>query len=465
MKYSLPSREIIADSIEAAVQAHMFDGVVLVPNCDKVTPGMLMAAARLDLPSLFVTGGPMLAGYVEGQRADVITVFEAVGKMRSGEITPAQLAKLEDLACPTCGSCSGMFTANTMACLTEALGLSLPYCGTTPAVDSLKLRIAEKSGERIVRMVKDGLHFSSIFTSDAIENAITVDLALGGSTNTVLHLSAVAHEAGVDLSLALFDTLSRRIPHLCDMSPGGPHRVEDLHRAGGIPALLKEFETKIHIDALTVTGRRVRDNVKNAAVVDRDVIRPLNNPVHREGGIAILTGNLAPDGAVLKTAALSSGLQTFEGVARVFDSEEACMKAIMARKIHPGDVLIIRYEGPQGGPGMKEMLSPTAAIAGMGLGEKVALITDGRFSGGTRGLCVGHVSPEAAAGGPIALVQGGDRIRIDIPQRLLTLHVSDEELAGRLKTWTQPAPKVKRGYLLRYAKAVTSASRGAVLQE
>ena len=464
MKYSLPSREIIADSIELTSQAHMFDALVLMPNCDKVTPGMLMAAARLNLPSIFVTGGPMLSGCMEGQKVDLISVFEAVGEARSGKISLSKLRELEDLACPTCGSCSGMFTANTMACLTEALGLSLPYCGTTPAVESLKLRIAEKSGERIVQMIKEDLRFSKLFTIKAVENAIVVDLALGGSTNTVLHLPAVAHEGKVDITLDLFDSISRRVPHLCNMSPGGPYRMEDLHRAGGIPAVMKELEKHLHLDTRSVTGKRLKDMIKGARIIDREVIRPPSNPVHPEGGIAILRGNLASDGAVIKVAGLSGRVLKFEGAAKVFNSEEECMKAIMARKIRSGDVLVIRYEGPQGGPGMKEMLSPTSAISGMGLGEEVAMITDGRFSGGTRGLCIGHVSPEAAAGGPIALVEDGDAIAVDISQRSLHWKISREEHARRLEAWKKPAPKITYGFLARYAKMVTSAARGAILE-
>ncbi|MEM2921502.1 MAG: dihydroxy-acid dehydratase, partial [Candidatus Bathyarchaeia archaeon] len=450
---------------EVTVQAHMFDGIVLISNCDKITPGMLMAAARLDLPSIFVTGGSMLTGCVEGREVDFISVYEGVGETSAGKISLSRLRELEEGACPTAGACAGMFTANTMACLTETAGLSLPYCGTTPAVDALKLRIAEKSGERIVQMVEENLHFSKIFTTEAVENAIAVDLALGGSTNTVLHLTAIANEARIPLGLELFDALSRRIPQLCGMRPGGIYRMEDLHRAGGIPAVLRELGDYIHLNALTVTGKSVKENIKDAKVYDREVIRPKENPISPQGGIAILRGNLAPEGAVVKTAGLSSRILRFEGLARVFESEEECIKAIMDRDVKSGDVLIIRYEGPQGGPGMKEMLAPTAAITGMGLGEEVALITDGRFSGGTRGLCVGHVSPEAAAGGPIALVKNGDLTAIDIPQRLLSLQVTQEALTQRLKSWKKPAPKVDKGYLARYAKMVKSASHGAILIE
>lgn len=464
MNYSLPSREVIADSVEIMAEAHMLDGLIFLSSCDKVTPGMLMAAARLDIPSIFVTGGAMLTGHYKGRSVDLISVFEAVGKLGKGELDEAELKRIEDEACPTCGSCSGMFTANTMSCLTEALGMSMPYCGTTPAVYSSKLRIAENSGERIVEMVFEGLKPSAILTDKAFHNAIVIDLALGGSTNTVLHLPAIASELNIELKLDYFDKLSRDIPHLCDMSPGGPYRVEDLHRAGGVPALLKVLRKHLHEDALTVTGRRLGDLVERAEVQDERVIRPLNNPVHPRGGIAILKGNLAPEGCVLKTAGLKKQTLRFKGPARVFDSEEECVSRLLERGVNPGEVLIIRYEGPKGGPGMKEMLTPTSLISGMGLGEEVALITDGRFSGGTRGLCVGHVAPEAAVGGPIAAVEDGDEIVIDVETRMLSVKLTDKEIANRLsKAKLKPFKGKAQGVLARYSKHVTSASGGAVL--
>jgi dihydroxy-acid dehydratase len=463
MNYSLPSREVIADSIELVVQAHRFDGVIFIASCDKVVPGMLMAAARLDIPSIFITGGAMLAGSWRGVKVDLISVFEALGQLREGRLTLEELKELEDHACPTCGSCSGMFTANTMACLTEAMGMSLPYCGTTPAVDSMKLRIAEESGERIIGLLEEDVKPSDIMTMEAFENAIIVDLALGGSTNTTLHLPAIAKELGLILDLSIFDELSRRIPHICNMSPSGPYRIEDLHRAGGIPAVMKELSGHLHLDLPTASGKPVRDILKEAAILDREVIRPTSNPVHREGGIAFLKGNLAPDGAVVKTAGLSPKAMRFTGEAKVFDSEEDAVEAIFSGEINRGDAVIIRYEGPKGGPGMKEMLSPTSALVGMGLGEEVALITDGRFSGGSRGLCIGHVSPEAAAGGPIAVIRDGDMVEVDVPGRKLSFNVDDGELKKRLKGWTPRPLKVEKGYLKRYASQVSSASHGAVL--
>ena len=464
MNYSLPSREVIADSVEIMAQAHMLDGLVFICSCDKVVPGMLMAAARLDIPSIFVTGGAMLTGRYMGRSVDLISVFEAVGEFERGKLDEGELKRIEDEACPTCGSCSGMFTANTMACLTEALGMSMPYCGTAPAAYSSKLRIAEDSGERVVEMVVEGLKPSAILTEKAFHNAIVLDLALGGSTNTVLHLPAIASELDIKLDLDYFDKLSRVIPHLCDMSPGGPYRVEDLHRAGGVPALLKVLRKHIHEDALTVTGRRLGDLIEEAEVQDEGVIRPLENPVHPQGGIAILKGNLAPEGCVLKTAGLRKGTLRFTGSAKVFNSEEECVSHLLKRGVNPGDAIVIRYEGPKGGPGMKEMLTPTSLISGMGLGEEVALITDGRFSGGTRGLCVGHVAPEAAAGGPIAAVENGDEIRIDVEARTLTVKLTDREITERLsKVRLKPLKGKARGCLARYSRHVTSASSGAVL--
>jgi dihydroxy-acid dehydratase len=451
MRYSLPSREVIADSIEIMVQAHRFDGMVLVTNCDKITPGMLMAAARLNVPSIVVTGGPMLTGVLDGKRISFASISEAVGKVVAGEMSEEELKRLEDVACPGCGSCSGMFTANTMACITEALGMSLPGCATALAVSALKLRIARESGERILELLREDLNPSDIMTAKAFENAIAVDMALGGSTNAVLHLSAIAGEAGTPLPLSLFDEISRRVPHLCSMIPSGPYALEDLDAAGGIPALMKELSPLLHLDFVTVTGKTIEKNVEGAKVLNAEVIRPLANPVHKEGGIAVLRGNLAPEGAVVKTAAVSPEILVHKGPARVFDSEEEAMKAIVSRKIERGDVVVIRYEGPKGGPGMREMLSPTATISGMGLSESVVLVTDGRFSGATRGPCVGHVSPEAAEGGPIAALRNGDFIEIDIPKRVLRVELKDDEMKSRLSSWKPKPPKVKRGYLVRYS--------------
>jgi len=464
MHYSLPSRDIIADSIEIMVQAHRFDGIVLIPNCDKITPGMLMAAARLNIPSIVVTGGPMLQGLFKGKKVSFDAISEAVGEFAAGKITREELKELEDAVCPGCGSCSGMFTANTMACATEAMGMSLPGCATALAVSALKQRIAQESGERIVELIRENLNPLDIMTPEAFENAIMVDMALGGSTNTVLHLSAVANEAGVPLPLTLFDELSRRVPHLCDMIPSGPYAAEDLDAAGGVPALMTELRPLLHLDAVTVTGKTVKDNIEGAVVLDREVIRSLSNPVHKEGGIAVLGGNLAPKGAVVKTAAVSPKTLIFRGSAKVFDSEEEAMKAILNKETIGGDVIVIRYEGPKGGPGMREMLSPTATISGMGLSESVALITDGRFSGATRGPCVGHISPEAAEGGPIAALRNEDTIEINIPKRILRVDLSDEELEKRLKSWKPRKPKISRGYLARYSLLVQSADSGGVLK-
>ncbi|MDQ1279498.1 MAG: dihydroxy-acid dehydratase [Thermoproteota archaeon] len=464
MKYSLPSRDIIADSVEIMVQAHQFDGVVLLSNCDKVTPGMLMAASRIDIPSIVVTGGPMLSGLVKDRKLGVISMFEAVGEFKAGKLTEEELKEFEDKACPTPGSCNGMFTANTMACVTEALGLSLPGSATIPAVDARRLRIAERSGEQAVELVRKGTTPLEILTSDAFENAIMVDMALGGSTNTVLHLSAVAKEAGILLNLDMFDELGRNIPHLCNMSPGGPYTLEELDRAGGIPAVMKELSSLLHLDAQTVTGSSVSQNIKDAEVLDREIIRPLSNPVHKEGGIAILRGNIAPRGAVVKTAAVPARLLINIGPARVFNSEENAMKVILDKGIKPGDIVVIRYEGPQGGPGMREMLSASGAIAGLGLLDSVALITDGRFSGGSQGLCIGHISPEAAEGGPIAAVREGDIIEIDIPRRKINVKLSESEVEERMKEWKPIPSKIRRGYLTRYSAAVQSADQGATLK-
>ena len=464
MHYSLPSRELIADSVEVMAQAYRFDGLVLVTNCDKITPGMMMAAARLNIPSIVVTGGPMLSGKIGTKLVDVTAIFEAIGEYSAGKIGLEELKRLEEYAFPSCGSCNGMYTANTMACIAEAIGLSLPGCATALAVSSKKLRIAKKSGERIVEMVKEDLKPSDILTREAFENAIAVDMALGGSTNAVLHLKAIAEEANVSLPLEVFDEIARKVPHLCDMRPSGPHDLEELDAAGGLPAVMKVLRDKLHLNALTVTGKTVGENIKDAMVLNQEVIRPLNNPVHEEGGIAVLTGNLAPNGAVTKITAISPKMLFHKGPARVFDSEEEAMKAILNREINSGDVIVIRYEGPKGGPGMREMLSPTAAIAGMGLSESVALITDGRFSGATRGPCIGHVSPEAAEGGPIAALKDGDMIVIDVPNRRLEVELSDEEIKERLSAWKPRPPKIFKGYLRRYWYFVQSADKGGAFR-
>ena len=463
MRYSLPSRELIADSVELMVEAHKFDGVVLISNCDKVTPGMLIASARLNIPAVVVTGGPMLAGCYHGEKVGLGFLFEALGKVEAGLMTEMELKELENNVCPTCGSCSGMYTANTMACVSEALGMSYTGCATSLAISGEKLGIAEKSGESIMDLVKRDVKPSEIMTLKAFENAITVDMALGGSTNTVLHLPAIAHELGIHISLDIFDRLSRKIPHLCNMMPGGPYALEDLDRAGGIPAVLKELQSFLQVDTLTVTGKNMADNIADAKVLNRNVIHSIDEPIHSEGGIAILKGNIAPQGAVVKTAAVSPKILVHQGPARVFDSEEMCMQALHHGEIRKGDVIIIRYQGPKGGPGMPEMLEPTSTITGMGLSESVVLITDGRFSGATRGPCIGHVSPEAAVGGPIAIVQNGDSMIVDIPQRQVSVLLSDDEIKSRLRTWKPPGTKASRGYLSRYAKMVSSADVGGIL--
>jgi len=465
MRYSLPSRELIADSVEVMVQAHRFDGMVSISNCDKITPGMLMATARLNIPAIMVTGGPMLSGVYKGKKVGTASMFEAVGEVAAGKMSEEELKALEDVACPSCGSCNGMFTANTMACVTEALGMSLPGCATPPAVSAERLRISKATGERVIGLVNEDLKPRDILSSDSFENAIMVDMALGGSTNTVLHVTAIANEAEVDLPLSLFDKLSRRVPHLSNMIPSGPYDMQDLNEAGGIPALIKELREALHLNAVTVTGQTVKENIANAVVLNADVIRPRDNPVHPEGGIAVLKGNLAPEGAVVKATAISPKMLVHNGPAKIFDSEEDAMKAIMNKKIQEGDVVVIRYEGPKGGPGMREMLSPTATIAGMGLSESVALITDGRFSGATRGPCIGHASPEAAVGGPIAMLRNGDIIEIDVPKRKLNVKLSHEELDKRAKSWTAKEPNVKTGYLVRYSQLVQPAHKGSVLKK
>lgn len=464
MKFSLPSRELIADIIECIVEAHQLDGLVLLTNCDKITPGMLMAAARIDIPSIVLTAGPMLAGYYKGQRRNLTSdTFEAVGKFKKGLLTQKDMEALEMCACPTAGSCQGMYTANTMACVTEALGMSLPGVAATPAVMSEKRRLAFETGYRVVELVKKQINPKKILTKEAFYNAIIVDMALGGSTNTVLHIKAIAKEAGIDLPLEIFDEISKKTPHIVNIIPSGEHYMEDLYRAGGIPAVLNVLKDKIYSN-LTVSGYDIKEIAEKAEVYDREVIRPLDKAYHKEGGIAILKGNIAPDGAVVKQTAVSPKMLKFEGTARCFDSEEDAMKAILDGKIHKGDVVVIRYEGPSGGPGMREMLSPTSAITGMGLNESVALITDGRFSGGTRGPCIGHVSPEAAKGGPIAIIKDGDKILIDIPKRKLELLIPKAEFNKRMKNWKPIEPKIKSGYLYRYSKLVSSADKGAVME-
>jgi len=468
MKYSLGSRELIADSIEVMATAHALDALVLVPNCDKIVPGMLMAAARLDLPAVVVSGGAMLAGRHPrtGKKVDLITVFESVGAVKSGRMTESELLEIEEAACPTCGSCSGMFTANSMNCLTEAIGLGLPGNGTIPSVMAARIRLAKQAGMMVMTLLQREITPRKILTEIAFRNALAVDMALGCSTNTVLHLAAIAREAGVDMDLNLINTVSRKTPHLCSLSPGGKDHIEDLNRAGGIPAVMKELAKvgKIHLDALTVTGETVGSNIAGAMVLDREVIRSVDAPYHTEGGLAVLFGNLAPEGCVVKQSAVREEMMRHEGPARVFDSEEAASDAIMDGKIRKGDVVVIRYEGPMGGPGMREMLTPTSTIAGMGLDAHVALLTDGRFSGGTRGASIGHVSPEAMAGGPIALIREGDVIAVDIPGKTLTLKVSDEVLAERKAEWHAPNPRITHGYMARYAQMVSSASRGAVIE-
>ncbi|MCW4006920.1 MAG: dihydroxy-acid dehydratase [Candidatus Bathyarchaeota archaeon] len=455
MRYSLPSRELIADSVEVMVQAHRLDGVVLVSNCDKVTPGMLMAAARLDIPAIAVTGGPMASGKLGTKKVGVDQVFEAVGKAFSSKISEQELAELEAVACPGCGSCNGMFTANTMACMTEALGMSLPYCATALATSAKKTSIAKETGEKIVELVAKDVKTSKILTKEAFENAVVADTALGGSTNTVLHLSAIAKEAGVSLPIMTFDDISRKVPHIASMVPSGPHDMEELDTAGGIPAILKQLKQFLHQDALTVTTKTVAENIQTAQILDSEVIRPINNPVHKEGGIAILKGNLAPKGSVVKAVAVSPKMLKHTGPAKVYESEKDAIQAMKRQEITSGDVVVIRYEGPIGGPGMPEMLLPTATISGMGLSESVALITDGRFSGATRGGCIGHVAPEAAEGGPIAVIQNGDVITVDIPNRVLSVDLSEQEISSRLQTWKPKPPKITKGYLSRYTPTPT----------
>jgi dihydroxy-acid dehydratase len=444
------------------LEGHRFDAVVCVASCDKIVPGMLMAIARVNIPAIMVTGGPMLPGTWQGKPLDFISAYEAVGAVKTGRMSEHEARVIEESCCPGCGSCAGLFTANTMACLSEALGISLPGMATAHAVHAKKFRLAKRSGSQVLKLLRHGITPRKIMTRAAFENAIVVDMAIGGSTNTVLHLPAIAHEAGIKLNLDIFDRLSRRTPHICNMRPEGPHTMLDLENAGGIPAVMRRLGVLIRGGALTVTGVSVKDNLKLVKTIDNNVIRPLNRPYHREGGIAVLYGNLAPDGAVVKYAAVRPKMMRHVGPARVFDCEEDASKAILGKKIRRGDVVVIRYEGPKGGPGMREMLSPTAGIVGMGLVESVALITDGRFSGGTRGAAVGHVSPEAAEGGPIAAIREGDKILIDIRRRNVELLVPEAELKERLARLKPRAPRVKTGYLALYSRAVSSASEGAI---
>jgi len=455
MRYSLPSREIIADSVEIMLQAHSLDGLVMISNCDKITPGMLMAAARVNIPAIMVTGGPMAAGRHHGKKISYSAMPEALGQVAAGKMTKGELLEMEANACPGCGSCSGMFTANTMACMTEALGLSLPYCATSLANSAFKARLARATGKQIIKLVHDDLKPSQILTKQAFQNAIALDMALGGSTNTTLHLPAIAKEAGISLPLSTFDEIGRKVPHLCSMIPSGIYALEDLDAAGGVPAVMHELGNLLHVELPTVSGRTVGENIKDAKVLDHEVIHSLSNPVHKEGGIAILTGNLAPKGSVIKTAGVSPNMQKHTGPAKVYDSEKDALTAIREKEVKSGDVVVIRYEGPRGGPGMPEMLFPTATIAGMGLAESVALITDGRFSGATRGGSIGHVAPEAFDGGPIAVIQNGDTITIDIPNRVLKVELTDNELKARLTAWKPRPPKISKGILSRYQPTLT----------
>ena len=466
MNYSLPSRELVADSIESMAEANAFDAMVLIPNCDKIVPGMLMAAARVNIPSVVVSGGPMLAGRWKGKDLNLTLVFEAVGAVRAGKMTDEALLELEDHACPGCGSCAGMYTANSMNCLTEALGMGLPGNGTIPAVYGERIRLAKEAGRKVMEILEKGIRPRDIMTYETFENALTVDMALGCSTNSALHLPAIAHEADIVINLDILNEISGRTPDLCKLSPAGPHHMQDLYAAGGVPAVMKELAKKglLHPDQKTVGGCTIGEIAEQAEVLDENVIRPIDRPYSRTGGIAVLRGNLAPDGAVVKRAAVAPEMMVHRGPARVFESEEEAYEAILSGGIHKKDVIVIRYEGPKGGPGMKEMLSPTAAIAGMSLDKEVALITDGRFSGATRGASIGHVSPEAMAGGPIAAVEEGDIISIDIGKGRLDILIDEDTLKARLEKWKAPKPKVTHGYLGRYARMVTSANTGAVLK-
>ncbi len=469
MKYSLPSRELIADCVETMLRAHCFDGMVCIPNCDKIVPGMMMATARVNIPTVFVSGGPMKAGVQPstGRVIDLISVFEGVGQLSAGKVSAKELKEIEMHACPTCGSCSGMFTANSMNCLCEALGLALPGNGSLLATDPRRDELFREAGKAVVELVRRNIRPRDILTRHAFENAFALDMAMGGSTNTVLHTLAVAQEAGTPFELEALNEIAARVPHVCKVAPAGVHHMEDVDRAGGISAILKTISTKpgtLHTDCITATGRSLGENISSSRVLDADVIRPLDKAYSQQGGLAILFGNLAPYGSVVKAGGVAASMLKFSGPAVIFESEESASAGILAGKVKSGDVVIIRYEGPQGGPGMQEMLAPTANIMGRGLGESVALVTDGRFSGGTRGACIGHVSPEASAGGPIALVHSGDIIDIDIPNRKLDIRISAEELASRKAKWQRPAAKIQHGYLGRYASMVTSADTGAILR-
>ncbi|MBU5428517.1 dihydroxy-acid dehydratase [Kineothrix sp. MSJ-39] len=466
MKYSLVTRDLIADSTECMALAHQFDALVMVPNCDKNVPGLLMAAARINVPTVFVSGGPMLAGHVKGQKRSLSSMFEAVGANAAGTMTEEEVREFEEKVCPTCGSCSGMYTANSMNCLTEALGMGLRGNGTIPAVYSERIKLAKHAGMAVMEMLKKDIRPRDIMTKDAILNALTVDMALGCSTNSMLHLPAIAHEIGFDFDISFANPISEKTPNLCHLAPAGPTYMEDLNEAGGVYAVMKELADigLLNLDCMTVTGKTVGENIKDAVNKNEEVIRPVSNPYSKTGGLAVLKGNLAPDGSVVKRSAVVDEMMVHEGPARVFDCEEDAIEAIKSGKIVKGDVVVIRYEGPKGGPGMREMLNPTSAIAGMGLGSSVALITDGRFSGASRGASIGHVSPEAAVGGPIALVKEGDIIKINIPAMTLDVDVSDEEMEQRRKEWVPREPKVTTGYLSRYREMVTSGNRGAILE-
>jgi dihydroxy-acid dehydratase len=467
MKYSLPSRELIADSVETMVQAHAFDALICIPNCDKIIPGMLMAAMRLNIPTIFVSGGPMEAGKTpDGRTVDLISIFEGVGAYKSGAITEEQLKVLEDYGCPTCGSCAGLFTANSMNCLCEALGIALPGNGTILATDPRRKELARRAGHQIMRLIELDLKPRDIITPKAIDNAFALDMAMGGSTNTLLHVTAVAREGGIDYPLSRVDEISQRTPNLCKVAPSSEYRMEDVDRAGGVPAILNELVKRdglLHLDQITVTGKTLGENVAGHEIRDTQCIRTLDNPYSETGGLALLFGNLAPEGAVVKTAGVLPEMLTHRGPAKVYDSHDEANAGILNGEVKPGEVVVIRYEGPRGGPGMQEMLAPTSNIAGMGLDDSVALITDGRFSGGTRGACVGHISPEAAAGGPIGLLRDGDMITLDIPNRRLEVDLPDEELAARRRDW-KPVERPLTGWLARYARQVTSGSQGAVLR-
>ena len=466
MKYSLVTRDLIADSTECMAIAHQFDALVMIPNCDKNVPGLLMAAARLNIPTIFVSGGPMLAGHVHGRKRSLSSMFEAVGEHAAGKMSDEEVVEYENKVCPTCGSCSGMYTANSMNCLTEVLGMGLRGNGTIPAVYSERIKLAKHAGMQVMEMYRKNIRPRDIMTKEAVMNALTVDMALGCSTNSMLHLPAIAHEIGFDFDITLANEVSAKTPNLCHLAPAGPTYMEDLNEAGGVYAVMNELSKKnlLNLDCMTVTGKTVGENIANCVNRNPEVIRPLDNPYSQTGGLAVLTGNLAPDGGVVKRSAVCEEMMVHEGPARVFECEEDAIAAIKGGKIVAGDVVVIRYEGPKGGPGMREMLNPTSAIAGMGLGSSVALITDGRFSGASRGASIGHVSPEAAVGGPIALVEEGDMIRINIPETSLELLVSDEELAKRKANWQPREPKVTTGYLARYAAMVTSGNRGAILE-